>query len=167
MKNIIIIIITFIDFKYIYINIEIKNNFNNYKLETGNWIIYGESDVAQFFETPRSEALDELVGFIDDAAHALAVDAARVLHAEQVGYGGPVGQRRPALSVHLTHHVPALGRHGQETGSRGAGARTVNGDEIFVAVEGVDVVVDPLQRHGQIQHAIVARRVFVARAQES
>ena len=63
--------------------------------------------------------------------------------------------------------MAALGRQGEEAGGGGSRAGPVGRDHLFVAVEGVDVVVDPLQRHRQVQHAVVARRVLVARRQES
>ena len=45
-------------------------------------VTHSESDVSHFLEAAGSQALDELVRLVHDAAHSFAIDAAGVLDAE-------------------------------------------------------------------------------------
>jgi len=45
-------------------------------------VTHSKSDVSHFLEAAGSQALDELVRLVHDAAHSFAIDAAGVLDAE-------------------------------------------------------------------------------------
>ncbi len=44
---------------------------------------------------------------------------------------------------------------------------SVYGYHILIAIECVNVVINPLQGHRQVQHAIIPRRIFVGSAEKS
>lgn len=56
-----------------------------------------KSDVAQLFVAARTKTVEQSVRFINDAAHTIGVDAARVLHPEEIGNGRRIRQRGSTL----------------------------------------------------------------------